>query len=257
MRRKSPWKITNCSTRFHVRRGTGGERHSFGWENNFCKLEILWLWMLRVAHTWPLPSWLLFVRCSEDYLWLNASCPWSPVPDSPGWVHTGTAWSWFSDPGDRLWTPLSLLEPSSQGWTRTSSVVILSLGSFLRRHLIRHFARELRFSGRVNWPRLIFAKSPLCSAPWNGYLAKNNVITLDTKPSDYLTFPPALCRASPPVPTCPPLGLSTECWTSGSRETRRQDSRACRREGRHCSPPTLLRLQETPTWPQSWNRLRG
>ena len=181
MRRKSPWKITNCSTRFHVRRGRGGERHSSGWEINFLKYFDCECWELLTND----PSWLLFVRCSEDYLWLNASC------DSPGWVHTGTAWSWFSDPGDRLWTPLSLLEPSSQGWTRTSSVVILSLGSFLSRHLIRHFARELRFSGRVNWPRLIFAKSPLCSAPWNGYLAENNVITLDTKHNNYLTFPPA------------------------------------------------------------------
>ena len=184
---------------------------------------------------------------------LNAEAPllaeeWTEVADSEGWLHTGTAWSWLSAPGDLLCTPRSRLEPTSQGWTRTSSVVILSLGSFLSRHLIRHFARELRFSGRVNWPRLIFAKRPLCSAPWNGYLQWRIVmigpaLTLSVIS---LTFQQASCRASPPDPTCRPPCPSTECWTSGSLGRRRLGTRACQREGRQRSPQEQRRLPKTP-----------
>ena len=102
-------------------------------------------------------------------------------------LQTGTAWSVLSRPGDLRWTPRSRWDPRSQGWTRTSSVVILSLGSFLSRHLIRHLARELRLSGKVNCPLLILANKPLCSAPWKGYLQpKHNYKSDSTKIFRYI-----------------------------------------------------------------------
>ena len=85
-------------------------------------------------------------------------------------VKLGTVWSPEASGERREVPPRSRWLPTSHGCTSTSSVVILSPGSFLRRHLMRHLAREERESGREKWPRRILANSPLCSAPWKGYL---------------------------------------------------------------------------------------
>ena len=142
-----------------------------------------WWWLIYLEFCWSLGC--LVVSLNAEWpllkLWLELDSGFQ----------TGTAWSEFSSPGDLRWTPRSLWDPRSQGWTRTSSVVILSLGSFLSKHLMRHFALELRLSGSVNCPRLILAKSPVCSAPWKGYLQRSkirNTLTFHFRIHKYMLF---------------------------------------------------------------------
>ena len=60
----------------------------------------------------------------------------------------------------------------------------LSSGSFLNRHLMRHFALEEIESGMLNWPRRILANKPVCSWPWNGYLKAKESINSSEKNVD-------------------------------------------------------------------------
>lgn len=102
---------------------------------------------------------------------LNAAALRAPPVLPTARLCSGTAWSPVSEWGDlRDEPPLSLADPTTQGWIITSSVVMRSEGSLRSRHFIKHFAREDNESGKENWPRRILAKSPLCSAPWKGYL---------------------------------------------------------------------------------------
>ena len=96
---------------------------------------------------------------------------------------SGTDWSAESELGEDLRDapPRSRALPTTQGWRRTSSVVIRSPGSFRSRHLMRHLARDESESGRENWPRRILANNPLCSAPWKGYLEKKTNVNFQQK----------------------------------------------------------------------------
>ena len=214
--------------------------------------SLCWLWLVYLAEL------LLSLECGRGWRSLNA-CIWPPakgLASSGAGLHTGTACSGLSRPGDLRCTPRSRWDPISQGWTNTSSVVILSLGSLRSRHLIRHFARELRLSGRLNWPRLILANRPLCSAPWKGYLQWRNGYK-DALTRFHLcfslTFRPTWCTASRRGPTCPPTCPSTACWTSGSPGTRRRGSRACQTTGHPRNPPAQPRPRVIQALPQSWN----
>ena len=73
-----------------------------------------------------------------------SSCSFSPLLGQK----IGTAWSPLASGDLRDPPPRSRWLPTSQGWTSTSSVLILSPGSLRSKHRIRHLAREESESGR-------------------------------------------------------------------------------------------------------------
>lgn len=61
---------------------------------------------------------------------------------------------------------------TTQGWRRTSSELILSLGSRRMRFLIKHLALFDTVSGILKFPRLIFLNKFVWSKSLKGYLKK-------------------------------------------------------------------------------------
>lgn len=119
----------------------------------------------------------LFPVCS-NLLFLTSGTAWSSTPNA----ETNTFAALEEDEDELTVDEEGLLDLSldpevrvSQGCMRTSSVVSRWVGSFRRRHRIRHLAREDTLSGRLKWPRRILANRPVCSWPWNGYLQNNNI----------------------------------------------------------------------------------
>lgn len=105
---------------------------------------------------------LLTVREEQMVSWI--SCPSSFYFSLTYMSMSGTTWS------VRGVTSSRSSSCTTQGWSRTSSELILSLGSRRIRFLIKHLALFDTVSGILKFPRLIFLNKFVWSKSLNGYL---------------------------------------------------------------------------------------